>query len=349
MDRIKSIKKIDVSSKEQAAKHWNHIAKPLHSMGIFEEYINRIAGITGNLSVRLDKRCVVVMCADNGVVSEGVTQSDNSVTKKVALAMAHGDGNINNLAHIYNADVIPVDIGMGSKVEDKKVLDRKVSFGTSNIAQGPAMSINQACRAITVGMDIVKMCRDNGYDIIVTGEMGIGNTTTSAALAAVILDEDAENVTGRGAGLDDEGYKRKLDAVKRAIRINNPDKNNPVELLAKLGGYDIAGMTGLFLGGGVYHIPVVIDGFISAVAAHLAAMINSSAAEYMFCSHASAEPAAGKILKSMNMEPVIMAGMHLGEGTGGIMLLPLLDGALSVYNSGHLFDKMDISQYREYS
>lgn len=349
MDRINSIRMPDKGAKEKAEKHWNSIAKPLHSLGILEDYIVKIAGIKGNENVYLNKRCAIVMCADNGVVCEGVTQSDSSVTKAVAEAMAKGDGNINNLAEVYGADVIPVDIGMASETDSKGIVNKHISDGTENIVKGPAMSIEQAEMALVAGMDMVKNCLDKGYDIIVTGEMGIGNTTTSSALASVILNEPVENVTGRGAGLNNEGYERKIDAIHRAIEVNKPDRNKPVEMLAKIGGYDIAGMAGIFLGGAVYHVPVIMDGFISAVSACIACMIKPEVKEYILCSHVSKEPAASKLLKCMGMEPVITAGMCLGEGTGGIMLLPLLDGALKMYHSIHSFEKLTIEQYEDYN
>lgn len=346
MDRIKNINSACKDVIDDAKMHWNTIAKPLHSLGVLEDYVSQIAGITNSISVKLDKRCVVVLCADNGVVCEGVTQSDSEVTAIVAEKMLQGDGNINSLAAVYGADVIPIDVGMISDVSG--IVDMKISRGTKNIVKGPAMTYEQAQRAVSTGIDIVKNCQKDGYKIIITGEMGIGNTTTSSAIASLILDETAKNVTGRGAGIDDNGYKRKIAVINKALKVNKPDKNRPLDIIAKIGGYDIAAMTGVFLGGAVYHIPIVIDGFISAVAATLAIMINPFVRDYMLCSHVSKEPAGNKLLENIGFSPVITAGMCLGEGTGGIMLLPLLDGAISIYNSSHSFEKLTISQYEDY-
>lgn len=347
MERINKITAPDKVAMDNARQRWNNIGKPLHSLGLLEETVIKIAGIRGNADVLLNKRRAVVFCADNGVVCENVTQSDSSVTAVVAEAIANGTSSINRMAQTFNADVLPVDIGIAREISNEKILCRKISFGTENIAKGAAMSREQAIKAIAVGIDIAESCAENGFDIIVTGEMGIGNTTTSSAVSAVLLNACPREVTGRGAGLDNRGLERKINVIERAIVLNCPCKNNAVDIISKLGGYDIAGMTGLFLGGAIYNIPIVIDGFISAVSAALAVKINPLAKEYMLCSHVSKEPAGRKILDLLGLKPLITAELALGEGTGGILLLPLLDGALSVYNSAHSFDDLQIERYVE--
>lgn len=346
MKRLENIKEIDNNAMKRSQERWNSIAKPLHSLGLLEDAIIRISGITGNENVLLDYRCVVDMCADNGVVCEGVTQTDSSVTCIVAKAMAKGTSNINHLAKLYSCDVIPVDIGM---FEDASEINftKKISKGTNNIAKGSAMTIEQAKLGISIGIDMVRDCSKKGYKIICTGEMGIGNTTTSSAIASILLNMPACEVTGKGAGLDDEGLKRKINVINRAIEVNQPNSQNPIELLAKLGGYDIAGIVGLFLGGAIYRVPIVIDGFISAVSAALAVRICPRAKDFMLCSHVSKEPAGAKLLGFLGLQPLITAQMCLGEGTGAIMLLPLLDGALSVYNSSHKFECLPMERYEE--
>lgn len=347
MERINKITAPDKAAMDNARQRWNNIGKPLHSLGLLEEAVIKIAGIRGNADVLLNKRRTVVFCADNGVVCENVTQSDSSVTAVVAEAIANGTSSINRMAQTFNADVLPVDIGIAREIANEKILCRKISFGTENIAKGAAMPREQAIKAIAAGIDIAESCAENGFDIIVTGEMGIGNTTTSSAIAAVLLSACPREVTGRGAGLDNMGLERKINVIERAITLNSPCKNNAVDIISKLGGYDIAGMTGLFLGGAIYKIPIVIDGFISAVSAALAVKINPFAKEYMLCSHVSKEPAGRKILDLIGLKPLITAELALGEGTGGILLLPLLDGALSVYNSAHSFDDLQIERYVE--
>lgn len=347
-EKIGSIKPLCREAAEAAAHQWNSIAKPLHSLGLLEDGVIQIAGITGSSDVKLTKRCVVVMCADNGVVAEGVSQTDSSVTAIVAKTMAEGTSNINWMAKQFGAEVFPVDIGMKEDVDVPGLIRRKIAYGTENIRKGPAMTTEQAARAVREGIDQVKQCKDMGMDIIVTGEMGIGNTTTSAALASVLLGEEPEQVTGRGAGLDEAGLQHKIQVIRQAIAVNEPDASKPLELLAKLGGYDIAGMTGVFLGGAIYRIPIVIDGMISAVAAILAAKLAPSAGDYQLCSHVSREPAGAKLLELLGKMPLLTAQMCLGEGTGGVCLLPLLDGALAVYHSTHSFQEIQVDAYKDY-
>lgn len=338
---------LDLTAMDRARRHWNSIAHPLHSLGLLEDAVVRIAGITGEENVTLDKRCVIVMCADNGVVAENVTQSDASVTAIVARTIAEGTANINCMARQFGADVFPVDIGIAQEMDVPELLNRKIAYGTANIAQGPAMTRQQAETAISCGMELVRHCKEQGYRIIVTGEMGIGNTTTSAAVASVLLDRPAEELTGRGAGLDTEGLRRKIAVVKRAIEVNHPHPNDPVEILSTLGGFDIAGLVGVYLGSAAYRIPIVIDGFISAVAAALAWRIAPLSREFQLCSHVSNEPSGRAMLEYLGHEPLLVAQMALGEGTGGILLLPLLDGALAVYHSDHSFERIHVENYRE--
>lgn len=347
MERIKLIKQPDFSIIDEAKLHWDSIAKPLNSLGLLEKVVMKIAAMTGSKNVHIDKRCAVIMCADNGVVAENITQSDSSITMIVAESIADGNANINHMAKTFNADVFPVDIGMNTESKNPKIINTKIANGTNNIAVGAAMTREQAEQAVSVGIDVVKECAENGYQIIVTGEMGIGNTTTSSAIASLLLDESVPNVTGRGAGLDKDGLKRKIAVIEKALEVNKPDKNDVIDIISKVGGYDIAGMTGLFLGGAIYHIPIVIDGFISSVAAALALKINPLAKEYMLCSHVSKEPAGQKMLEFIGLNPLINAELCLGEGTGAILLLPLLDGALSVYHSSHKFDELNIEKYEE--
>lgn len=347
MNRIKLISPADKEAGKRAALKWNSIAKPLHSLGMLEDDIIKLAEIFGSENFSLDKRCAVVMCADNGVVCEGVTQTDSSVTAVVAKAIANGTSNINLMANACSADVFAVDIGIKGKLTADGLIDRKIADGTDNIAVGPAMSRQQAERALEVGMDMVRELKEKGYKLIVTGEMGIGNTTTASAAASVLLGLSPEEVTGRGAGLDDNGLARKINVIKKSIEINKPAPDDAVDIISKVGGYDIGGMTGLFLGGAVYHIPIVTDGFISAVSSALAAMICPVSKEYMLCSHVSKEPAGRKMLEYLGFEAPVNAGLCLGEGTGGVLLLPMLDAAMAVYGSSHSFDNLSIEKYKE--
>lgn len=338
---------LDEKAMIQARSHWNQIAKPLHSFGQLEDLVVQMAGILETPQVQIQKRAVIVMCADNGVVAEGVTQCDSSVTASVAAAMCRGDGNINNLAKLYGAEVQVVDIGMETDVETDGLLQNKVAYGTKNLAQEAAMTEEQVRKAIETGIAQVSYCKKEGYRIVVTGEMGIGNTTTSSAIASVLLDRSPVEVTGRGAGLDTEGWKRKVAVIQRALARKSLSKERPLELLAEVGGLDIAGLVGVFLGGGIYRIPVIVDGVIATVAAALAAQLNPQVKDYMIASHVSEEPSAKALLASLGLHPVIHAGLCLGEGTGGALLLPLLDGALALYHSDHSFAGLQMEPYEE--
>ena len=336
----------DTAAAERAQKRWNSIAKPIGSLGLFEDDIVKIASLTGDENVRLPVRKVVVMCADNGVVEEGVTQSPQSVTALVAGNMAKGDSSVCRMARCFGADVLPVDIGMSGDAAG--VINKKIARGTQNMTKGPAMPREEAERAVLTGMELVKDLKDQGCSVIVTGEMGIGNTTTSAAIASVLLHKPVREMTGRGAGLSDAGLIRKIDAIERAIALNRPDPNDAWDVLMKLGGFDIAGMCGLFLGGAVCRVPVIMDGFISAVSALLAMRMAPGSEVAMLASHTSAEPAVGAVMQALRMDAPIHARLRLGEGTGGVCLLPLLDAALSVYHSMVAFDDIGLAPYEVY-
>ena len=339
-------KQIAAPNQEAAAKakaHWDSIAKPLNGLGDFEETITRIAALTGSEDVRLDRRVVLVFCADNGVVAEGVTQTDASVTATMAGEIAKHRSSVCRMAAAAKADVIPIDIGILHGVPD--VRDCHIARGTGNIAAGPAMTKEQAYLAILTGIDLVRECSAMGYRLIATGEMGIGNTTTSSAVASVLLGLPVETVTGRGAGLSDEGLQRKISAIRRAIDVNKPDPADALDVLMKLGGFDIAGMTGVFLGGALCGVPVLIDGLISSVAALIAARLCPASRGAMVASHCSAEPAAQQILRELGLKAVLNAGLKLGEGTGAVCMMPLLDLALAVYHDSASFTDTGVEQY----
>lgn len=343
-EAIERIGALDNEAMLQCARRWDSIAKPLHSLGKLEDAIIQIAGITGNTQIELKKKVLVILCADNGVVEEGVTQATSEVTAIVAENFLSLNSCACVMAKQIGADVIPIDIGMNRDTKLPK--NKKVSYGTKSILQGPAMTRQQALQAIEVGIQTVLELKEKNYNIIATGEMGIGNTTTSSAVASVLLDLPAEHVTGKGAGLSELGLKRKIEVIKGAIARNNPDKNDPVDVLSKLGGYDIAGMVGLFLGGAVAKIPVIIDGFISAVAALLAIRINPQVHDYILASHVSKEKAGKLLLEAIGKEPFLTCDMCLGEGTGAIALLPLLDMGMTVYQQMSTFEQIEVEAYQ---
>lgn len=336
----------DDTSMNKARSNWDKIAKPLGSLGVLEDYVVKLSGIQGTDAPKINKRCAVIMCADNGVVAEGVSQSTEDVTSSVALDICKGTSNINVMAAAVNTDVVAVDMGMKNEVAHEKLIDKRISAGTDNITKGPAMDEEKVLQAIYTGIEIVKNLKDKGYDIVITGEMGIGNTTTASALAAVLLDMEVATVTGRGAGLSNEGLVKKIAAIETAIEVNKArDITNVIKLLATLGGYDIAALTGMYIGGAIHRVPIVIDGFISLVAALVAVRFNQDVRGYMLASHISKEPAARMILEELKLGAIIDGGLRLGEGTGAVCLLPLLDIALAEYRNAHRFADTDIEQY----
>lgn len=345
---LEKIEPVDEAAMELCRQRWDSIAHPLHSLGKLEDLLVQIAGIKRSMNFALEKKALVPMCADNGVVEEGVTQTDSSVTAIVAENFARGTASVNRMALVAGADIIPVDIGINQDLTAAGIQNLKIGYGTKNLAKEPAMELKEALDGIHAGIRLVGELKDGGYDILGTGEMGIGNTTTSSAIASVLLDLPVEAVTGKGAGLSDEGIRHKIEVIKKALRLHCLDGSNPLEVLACLGGYDIAGLTGVFLGGAVYQIPIVIDGLISSIAALLAARICPVSAEYMIPSHLSKEPCAKAVMDELGLCPVILGQLALGEGTGAVLLFPMLDMALSVYREFNTFESNHIPAYEKF-
>ena len=343
---IQGIVPADQEAMGRAKARWDSIAKPLGSLGALEDAVIRIAGMSGSPDVDISKRAVVVMCADNGVVAEGVTQTGQEVTAIVAENMSTGDTSVCAMSRSAGVEVVPVDIGTAVPVTGARIRQKCVRRGTANMTQGPAMSREEAVQAILAGVEIARELRGQGVKLLATGEMGIGNTTTSSALAAVLLNRPVEDMTGRGAGLSSEGLQRKIRAIETAIRVNRPDPNDVLDVLHKVGGLDIAGQAGVFLGGALCRTPVLVDGFISSVAALVAARLCPHCKDYMLGSHASEEPASQLVLSELNLRPFLYAGMRLGEGTGAVAVMPLLDMGLAVYREMTTFEDTNIEAYQ---
>lgn len=344
---VSGIHPADVVTKGNAQKKWNSIAKPLHSLGKLEDHIMQIAALTGDTDVNLNRKALIVMCADNGVVEEGVTQTGQEVTAIVAENFLTCNTSAAIMCKKAGVDIFPIDIGMAA---DTKVPRYKTANGTANMTKGPAMTRMQALQAILTGIHQVKEKKEAGYKIIATGEMGIGNTTTSSMLVAALTGRTAEEVTGRGAGLNDAGLLRKQQVIAQALEKYEKEirSAHALSMLAAFGGLDIAGMAGVCIGGALYHVPVVLDGLISSVAALVAERIVPGVREFVLPSHLSKEPAAKWIAEELNLHPVIDAGLGLGEGTGAVMLFSLLDLALALYEDQTTFDTMEIAQYERY-
>lgn len=338
----------DRAAMEQAGKRWKSVAKPLFSLGKLEDAVIRIAGIRGTADVALKKKGLVILCADNGVVEEGVTQTGQEVTAVVAENFTRHAASVCMMSEVAGVDLFPVDIGMAVDVPGLTKPEYKVASGTRNLVREPAMTRSQAKQAVLTGIRLAGELSEQGYDILATGEMGIGNTTTSSAVASVLLGCDPEKVTGRGAGLSDQGLRRKTETIRRAIGLHHPRREDVLDVLSKVGGLDIAGLAGVFLGGALYHIPVVIDGFISSVGALCAVRMAPDAADYMLPSHRSGEPAGGMVLDALGLSPFLDCNMTLGEGSGAVAVLPLLEMGLSVYREMATFADIHIEEYQEF-
>jgi nicotinate-nucleotide--dimethylbenzimidazole phosphoribosyltransferase len=329
-----------------ARARWNAIAKPLGSLGLLEDVVIRIAGIQQNADVDISRRAVIVMCADNGVVRKGVTQTGQEVTAIVTENLARGDTSVCRMARMARAEVVPVDVGVARHVDIPEIGQRNIRRGTADMTEGPAMTRNEAALAVETGIERVRLVREQGVRLVATGEMGIGNTTTSSAVTAVLTARPIEEVTGRGAGLSDEGLLRKFNAIQQAISVNAPDASDALDVLHKIGGLDIAGLAGVCIGGALHRVPVLLDGFISLASALVATRLCPRCAPYLLASHISKEPAARILLDELKLKPLICAEMCLGEGTGAVAALPLIDMALAVYREMATFEDISVEAYK---
>lgn len=348
LDKLK-LEEPDCKIYKKVLENWDSIAKPLDGLGRFETITAQIGAILGTDEIDISKKAVIIMCADNGIVEEGISQSGHEVTTAVAEEMGKGASSVGKMAAAIGADTIPVDIGINEKEPIAGVLNRKICRGTRNFSKKPAMTREETVRAIFTGIEIVEECKRKGYRILATGEMGIGNTTTSSAVVSALLRCEADAVTGRGAGLCNEKLRRKKQIITEAVKKYQLYEADPLTVLETVGGLDIAGLAGVCIGGGVFHIPIVLDGVISMAAALLAERIVHGTIQYLIPSHKGREPAAKKIMRELRLEPVIDGGMALGEGTGAVMMLSLLEMALCVYRKRTLFSDIKIEQYERYS
>ena len=350
------IDKPDMTVYDATKANFDALAKPIDGFGYIEDIICRIAAIHRNEKPDISGKALVVMFSDNGVVKSGVSQIGKSVTLDVARLFSQGKSTVGVMTEGYPIELIGVDVGIDSDEKVPGIMDRKVSKGTGNIEEESAMTEGECLQAIKTGIEIAGICRDKGIGLVVTGEMGIGNTTTATALLCALTGEDPDLVTGRGAGLPDEGLTKKKAVIKHALCLHGLDhydagKASPqyaFNALTCVGGLDIAALTGLFIGGGMYHIPVVIDGLISAVAALTACDMIPGTVDYMIASHKGREKGVKPALDRMHLHALIDADMALGEGTGGVMITPIIDMVNNVYNSGTSFESAQIRQYRRY-
>jgi len=332
-EKVKDIAPLDSRAMAQAEAKWDMVAKPIKSLGKLENMVTQIAGIQQTAEVKCDKKGVLVLAADNGVLAQGVAATPQDVTAIMTGFIAQKRSSVCRMAQSANAETFAVDMGMATRIDAEDLLDCRIADGTADFTLGSAMTREQAEEGIKIGIELVKKRKEEGFQILATGEMGIGNTTTSSAVAAVLLGKSVEEVTGRGAGLSDEGLLKKIAAINKSITVNNPNPDDPIDVLAKLGGFDIAGMVGIFIGGAKYRMPIVVDGLISAVSALVATRICPGVRDFMLASHVTAEPAGIMVLEELGLSALIHAEMRLGEGTGAVALFPILDMALAVYDT----------------
>lgn len=339
------VEPLNEDAMKKAQEKLDSLTKPLGSLGKLEAMIKRLAGITGNIAPDIDKRAIVVMSADNGVCEEGVSSCPKEVTSKVTRNFMKGITGINVFTNFTKSDLFVVDIGVDDDLSDcPGIIHKKIRRGTWNLAKGPAMTRQEAIRGIETGIDIVEDLYSKGYKLFGTGEMGIGNTTTSSCISSVLTGKSPSEMTGRGSGLSDSAYKSKVELIENAIRINSPYKD-PIDVLAKLGGFDIAGIVGCFIGAAACKTPCLIDGFISATAALVAVEICPQVKDYIFASHVSKEPGTRSVLEALGMDEMMDLEMRLGEGTGAALAFMFFDAAAAMYYNMGTFGDASIEQY----
>lgn len=338
-DYIRQVQPLDEGAIEKARERQAQLAKPPASLGRLEELSIQLAGITGQVHNKMEKKHLLVFAADNGVVVEGVSSAPQSVTLMQTVNLTRAKTGASVLCRHFGGSITVCDVGVNAEVREPRVLNKKIAYGTQNIAVGPAMTREQAVTAIVTG---IELARDTEADVFGIGEMGIGNTTTSSAVLAVLLGVDVETVTGRGGGITDAAFQKKKDVIRQAIQVNQPDPADAVDVLSKVGGFDLAAMCGGFIGAALSHRPVVIDGFISVVAALCAVRLCPQVRDYLVPSHASYEIGYKLAMDAMGLQPLFLLGMRLGEGSGCPLAFEVLSAACAVINDMATFDQAGI-------
>lgn len=337
---VREVLPLDRSAMTAAEEYQARLAKPPGSLGRLEEISIQLAGITGRVHNALNKKQLLVFAADNGVVAEGVSSAPQSVTKQQTINLMRGKTGAAVLAKHFGCGLTVCDVGVNADIYESTVLNRKIAYGTQNICTGPAMTREQTLQAILTGAEIA---RTVDADVIGVGEMGIGNTTTSSAVLAVLLGTDVEAVTGRGGGITEESFRKKKAVIRTAIEVNRPDRDDVVGVLSKVGGFDLAAMCGAFLGAAAARRPAVIDGLISTAAALCAVRLCPNVRGYLVPSHASFEIGYRLAMEAMDLRPLFDLGMRLGEGSGCPLAFQVLDAACAVINDMATFDEAGIN------
>ncbi|MDF2956086.1 nicotinate-nucleotide--dimethylbenzimidazole phosphoribosyltransferase [Candidatus Alkanophaga liquidiphilum] len=347
---IKKIAPLDDDAMKEAQRRQDSLIKPLGALGQLEELSIMVAGITGNPRPAIEKKMIVTMAGDHGVIEEDVSAYPREVTPQMVYGFLSGRAAINVLARHVGAEVVVVDMGVAHDFEatafEQGLINKKVGYGTNNIAKGAAMGYNDAVRSIEAGIEVFEeFCSD--ADIVGVGDMGIGNTTPSSAIAAFITGRPVEEVTGRGTGVDDSGLQRKINAIKRALEVNKPRRDDAIDVLAKLGGFEIGGMVGVILAAAAKRTPVVIDGFISGAAALIAYELMPQVKNYLIASHRSVEKGHDAIYEYIGLKPLFDLRMRLGEGTGAALAISIVEAACKILNEMATFEEAGVSKKKE--
>ncbi|MEW5828009.1 MAG: nicotinate-nucleotide--dimethylbenzimidazole phosphoribosyltransferase [Chloroflexota bacterium] len=338
------IQELDQNALAAAKARQDTLTKPPGSLGRLEELSVQLAGISGNPIPSIRDKVIITMAGDHGVVAEGVSAYPQEVTPQMVLNFLHGGAAINALARHAGARIVIVDMGVAADLEPHpSLLIRKVAPGTANMAQGPAMTRQQAEKAVAAGIEIVSAEIENGLDIVGTGDMGIGNTTPSAAIAAALTGESPAKIAGRGTGVDNEGLKRKISAIQRALAVNQPDPNDGLDVLAKVGGFEIGGLAGVMLGAAARRKPVMVDGFISTAAAMIAVAIAPKVRPYLIAAHRSQECGHGLMLDWLGLKPLLDFDLRLGEGTGAALGISMAEAACKILAEMATFTEAGVS------
>ncbi len=341
---VRAIPPFDEQAAARARRRQDELTKPTGALGRLEALAVQVAGITGQERPRHDRRLVAVFAADHGVAVEGVSAYPSAVTGQMVRAFARGTAAVSVLARQANARLVVVDVGVASPLPpDLPILHRRIRNGTASFATGPAMACAEALAAMEIGVAVVEDALRDGLDLLALGEMGIGNTTAAAAVAAALLALPPEAVVGRGTGVDDDGLARKRETVARALAANRPHREDPVGVLAAVGGLEIAALAGAILRAAVGRVPVVLDGFVVGAAALAARALAPSVGPSLIAAHRSPEPGHAPILAALGLDPLLDFGMRLGEGSGAALALPIVAGALAAHDGMATFAEAGVS------
>lgn len=340
------ISPLDQSAAQAARDRQNILTKPQKSLGCLEELSIQLAGITGKNIPTIKDKVIITMAGDHGVVAEGVSAFPQEVTLQMVMNFLAGGAAINVLARHIGARVVVVDMGVANDIPaaDGKLIKRRVAAGTANISVGAAMTRKQAEESIQSGIEITLAEISRGADIIGTGDMGIGNTTPSAAIACVLMNQSPENIAGRGTGVDEAGLKRKISAIARALDVNRPNEKDGLDVLTKVGGFEIGGLAGVMLGAASKHVPVMVDGFISTAAAMIALTLAPQCKDYLISAHRSQENGHYLMLEWLNLKPLLDLDLRLGEGTGAAFGISLAEAACKILAEMATFGEAGVSE-----